>query len=708
MAQTVPLKCLVYGETDEESRVHSEKEPAGECKFSYQRIKDFILREIGVREEELEDFYSFSKLLHSPRDPSNLALIRILYGLLMIVDTHHERGLSSADTRWGNQSECRFPLFDFLKPLPLEWMVMVYLLMLVGAVGIMLGYRYRFSCLCFLIPYWYIFLLDKSHWNNHSYLFGLLGIQLMLSGANRCWSLDGKWNPNIRHSHVPLWNYALLRGQIFLVYFIAGLKKTNLDWIGGYSMEKLGYHWVFDGFRLFLTDDQITYFVVHLGGFLLDLTVGFLMLMSSTRPFGFLLCGLFNSMNSRMFSIGMFPYVMIAVMPIFCSSDWPKRWLSCSERLHKIFLYDDPLQRNTTCIYAEEFQKHEQGSVRLRHQMAAVLFCLYFTSQVFLPYSHWLTKGYNTWTQGLYGYSWDMMVHHWYYVHTTINVVDKDTGRLFHLDPEIWTRSQRWTHHADMVKQFARCVQEKMEKNHELKNISLYMDVWVSLNKRFAQRMYDPTVDLVSASWSPFQEVTWVLPLQAELTDWRESLIEKEEKLLSQEEDADILFLTDFPGFHLLNFVSEDFQNITLEVLKGVVEVRFGSNGTFELYERESVQIPSGEYHVVSPQNYSPACYMYLYHVTNKTEDVVTDRSDFFPISTCPLNGGSKKELQSSQTLDTTCTGFCWQRLGKDFVKKSRIWARSMLLLGRAFYSILTKSSMVVEERNQNSIAEKW
>ncbi|PRD22065.1 UNVERIFIED_CONTAM: Vitamin K-dependent gamma-carboxylase [Trichonephila clavipes] len=92
--------------------------------------------------------------------------------------------------------------------------------------------------------------------------------------------------------------------KIFLVYFIAGLKKTNLDWIGGYSMEKLGYHWVFDGFRFLLTDDQITYFVVHLGGFLLDLTVGFFMLMEFSRPYAFLFCGLFNLMNSRMFAIG--------------------------------------------------------------------------------------------------------------------------------------------------------------------------------------------------------------------------------------------------------------------------------------------------------------------------------------------------------------------------------------------------------------------
>lgn len=219
----------------------------------------------------------------------------------MIIDVHHERGLSRADDRWGHASECRFPLFWSLYPFPLQWMILVYTLMLLGepifphawftfvspfilwnkkltntitlkdnlvfgllmppnnrgprifpikrprlnqvlpalmvqnfgciakenwnlrlkihhwqmigfefgserstmaqiiliwftgivcilgAMGMVLGYRFRLSCLCYLVAYWYVFLLDKSHWNNHSYLFGLIATQLTLSGAHRCW-----------------------------------------------------------------------------------------------------------------------------------------------------------------------------------------------------------------------------------------------------------------------------------------------------------------------------------------------------------------------------------------------------------------------------------------------------------------------------------------------------------------------------------------
>ena len=63
-------------------------------------------------------------------------------------------------------------------------------------------------------------------------------------------SIDALSDKSIQNAHVPLWNYGLLRFQIFLVYFIAGLKKTELDWVMGYSMTNLAHHWVFKPFKL--------------------------------------------------------------------------------------------------------------------------------------------------------------------------------------------------------------------------------------------------------------------------------------------------------------------------------------------------------------------------------------------------------------------------------------------------------------------------
>ncbi|KAG8225022.1 hypothetical protein J437_LFUL006033 [Ladona fulva] len=286
---------------------------------------DSFERLFGFKLTDLASWDSFVRLLFRPSDPACLGVVRALFGLLMILDIPEERGLADADVKWGDPNECRFPLFNFLKPLPLEWMCLVYLVMWVGAFGIMLGLRFRLSCLAFIIPYWYILLLDKSAWNNHSYLYGLVSILLLGSHAHYFWSVDGLRNRIPKNAHIPLWNYTILRYQFFILYFVAGLKKFDSEWLGGYSMTNLSYHWVFEPFRPFLTAEQIDFWIVHVCGFLLDLTISFWLFFDVTRPVAMFFCASFHLMNSRMFTIGMFPYVCLATMPLFCHMDWPRQ-----------------------------------------------------------------------------------------------------------------------------------------------------------------------------------------------------------------------------------------------------------------------------------------------------------------------------------------------------------------------------------------------
>ena len=60
--------------------------------------------------------------------------MRLHAGLMMLMDTVHERGFSHADIRWGDSSQCNFPLFSWLSPLPLQWMYVVYWIVLAGIV----------------------------------------------------------------------------------------------------------------------------------------------------------------------------------------------------------------------------------------------------------------------------------------------------------------------------------------------------------------------------------------------------------------------------------------------------------------------------------------------------------------------------------------------------------------------------------------------
>ncbi|KAL8174141.1 UNVERIFIED_CONTAM: hypothetical protein K2H54_039059 [Gekko kuhli] len=483
----------------------------------------------------------------------------------------------------------------------------------------MLGCFYRLSCLFFLLPYWYIFFLDKTAWNNHSYLYGLIGFQLTFMNANRYWSIDGFWNPRKRNAHVPLWNYTMLRFQIFIVYFIAGIKKLDADWVEGYSMGSLAKHWLFSPFRLVLSEEMTNLLVVHGGGLMLDLTAGFLLFFDASRPVALFFVSYFHCMNSQLFSIGMFSYTMLATSPLFCYPDWPRRLIAKLPAFLQKFLPSADLpQPSQECVYREAGQQRLGRTTRkvgLRQKLGAIFTVLYVVEQFFLPYSHFITQGYNNWTSGLYGYSWDMMVHSRSHQHVKITYRDGLTGDLGYLNPGVFTQSRRWKDHADMLKQYATCLSHLLP-NYNISQPEIYFDIWVSINDRFQQRLFDPHVDIVRAEWSPFKKTPWLKPLLVDLSPWRTKLQEIEKSLDNQTE---VVFIADFPGLHLENFVSEDLGNTSLHLLKGEVAVEIVNKQTNNtLQEGDRIQLPAGEYHKVFTVSQEPSCYMYIY--VNTTE----------------------------------------------------------------------------------------
>uniref|UniRef100_A0A8C8S9U9 Vitamin K-dependent gamma-carboxylase n=1 Tax=Pelusios castaneus TaxID=367368 RepID=A0A8C8S9U9_9SAUR len=572
-------------------------------------------RLLGFDWIDLSSWHRFVCLLNRPTDPASLGVFRFLFGLLMALDIPQERGLSYLDHKYLDGLEvCRFPLFNFLQPLPLDWMYLLYTTMLLGALGIMLGCCYRLSCLLFMLPYWYVFLLDKTAWNNHSYLYGLLGFQLTFMDANRYWSIDGLWNSQKRNAHVPLWNYTVLRMQIFIVYFIAGIKKLDADWVEGYSMGSLSRHWLFDPFKLVLSEEMTNLLVVHGGGLVLDLTAGYLLFFDATRPVALVFVSYFHCMNSQLFNIGMFSYTMLATSPLFCSPDWPRRlgarFPAC---LQKLLPSTEPPQSSMSCVYRGMEHKGRDRVERdpgLRHKLAALFTVLYVLEQLFLPYSHFITQGYNNWTNGLYGYSWDMMVHSRSHQHVKITYRDGMTGELGYLNPGVFTQSRRWKDHADMLKQYATCLSQLLP-HYNVSQPQIYFDVWVSINDRFQQRLFDPQVDIVQAEWSPFHPTPWLKPLLVNLSPWRAKLQEIESSLDNQTE---VVFIADFPGLHLENFVSEDLGNTSLQLLKGEVVVEIvKEQRNYTLQEGDRMQLPPGEYHKVHTVSPEPSCYMYIY-----------------------------------------------------------------------------------------------
>ncbi|KAJ8680661.1 hypothetical protein QAD02_016448 [Eretmocerus hayati] len=616
--------------------------------------------------------------LYKPADPSSLGVIRALFGLCMVFDVVDERGLANIDLKWGDPYTCHFPLMHGMRPMSLPYMIVLYSIMWLGAFGIMLGFHYKLACCMFVLPYWYILLLDKSFWNNHSYLFGVVSLLFCGTNANEYFSVDA-WLSRTQRGNIPTWNYFILKFQFFILYFIAGLKKSSREWLEGYAMSNLSKHWVFDPFRLILTGEQTDLYIVHWFAFVFDLTVGFFMLWDKTRMLAFLFCITFHLMNSRLFSIGMFPYVCLATMPLFCRNDWPRKLLLPS-KIFRSPTGDDavtkeeevepeketleessPHERNCNAIKAGSCGSESAREPKIRKRFASrrvtntqrlvvALLIFHMALQLFLPYSHFITQGYNNWVPGLYGYSWDMMVHAWDTILIVVRIRDNKSQKDYFLDPETWTLNDRWAKHGDMVRQYAHCIKENLQKlkgsSTRVKgpwanlssDLSIYADVWCSLNGRFQQRLFNPHVDLLKAEWHPLKPVSYLMPLLRQFSSYRSKLERIEREVHGWSNYTGVLFVADYPGLVLENYVANDLSNVSLRVLEGEITYREDTTTTTTMMRMTlnkgggTLSVPSGSFHWVETTSLHPACYMYTFY--NGTKHQLARQGIVEPVKT--------------------------------------------------------------------------
>ncbi|KAM0731318.1 Vitamin K-dependent gamma-carboxylase [Formica fusca] len=723
---------------------------------NFERLFDF-------KTSNVSSFEKFTQFLYRPTDPSSLGVARALFGLCMVIDIVEERGLADIDIKWGDPWDCHFPLIHGMKAPSLPWMIMIYTVMWTGAFGIALGLHFKIACACFVLPYWYIFLLDKGYWNNHTYLYGIVATLFWGTEANKYFAFDAS-NAKRNGNFVPYWNYFILKFQFFALYFLAGLKKSGREWLEGYAMTNLSRHWVFHPFKIVLTTEQIDFLIVHWFTFIFDLSVGFWMLFEKTRIPAMIFCTAFHVMNSRLFSIGMFPYVCLATMSLFCSADWPRRlelyfsskreilltdvnligadsvketdsqikeslssdcsalpsneilhnetkhkekrtknevdknYLIKSESNKKVDKKDNDIQLSKNSIESDEkeatsilkkLQECQQPRKATRKQkfVVSILLC-HVALQFFLPYSHFISKGYNNWVPGLYGYSWDMMIHAWDTMLVVIKVHDNVNNEVRYLDPEAWVQGNRWVRHGDMAIQYSQCLKDNLMRRREetlgtryrfedkekwmrlSTNLSIYMDVWCSLNGRFQQRIFDPNVDMLTVDWHPFKPVSFLMPLLTRYNSYRYKLEEIQQHVYTWSNYTDVLFVADFPGMYLENYISTDFANVSLTVLEG--EVTYNeeeSTKTIIVPKEKSIPVKTGMFHRVKTTSSYPACYMYTY--TNET----------------------KKQLESDREKPPSVENTL--PLLKEINYKITAWARAFAHIANAFFNLVYDVPMV-------------
>src|SRR5690554_1543270 len=207
--------------------------------------------------------------------------------------------------------------FDFLQYLQGEWMYAHFAIMGIFGIGVMLGYKYRFSMFAYAVMWSAVYLMQKSNYNNHYYLMMLLCWLMAFLPANGALSIDAKTNPKIRSASMPRWALLVVILQVWIVYTFAAVNKLYPGWLNGdaiaaFMAGKSNYPLIGELLQLKWLQMILVY-----AGIFFDLLIVRLWLFNRRLLLVFVLSLIFPFFNSLFFQIGIFPYMSLAFALFF-------------------------------------------------------------------------------------------------------------------------------------------------------------------------------------------------------------------------------------------------------------------------------------------------------------------------------------------------------------------------------------------------------
>ncbi|NEQ32428.1 MAG: HTTM domain-containing protein [Leptolyngbya sp. SIO4C5] len=451
--------------------------------------------------------------LWQPVDIAVLAYFRIGFGAILLWEVQRYFAHGWIEAYWMKPDfNFTYPGFGWVQPWPGEGMIWHFAVLGVLALFISLGFFYRLSALLFFVGFTYIFLLEQARYLNHFYLICLLSYLLIFLPAHRLCSVDVLRRPKLLSQTAPAWTLWLLRFQIAVPYFYGGIAKLNGDWLQGEPMRLwLASSTDFPLVGQFFTAEWMVYLLSY-SGLLLDLLIVPLLLWRRTRLGAFALITLFHLTNARLFSIGIFPWFMIAATAIFFDPSWPRRVFG---RLSKVSVKSIS-PKSEAELAGNAASGKAIASLRHRRLVAACLL-IYVSLQCLLPLRHYLYPGNVNWTEEGHRFAWHMKLRD-KDSRAEFLVRDPATQQVVSVLPEQFLA--RWQvrkmgGRPDMVLQFAHYLAETLLAQGD-ESLEVRTRVWVSLNGRSPQLLIDPFVDLAQEKQS-LRPADWILPLDEPL-----------------------------------------------------------------------------------------------------------------------------------------------------------------------------------------------
>lgn len=420
-----------------------------------------------------------------------LVTFRILFGLLMCLSM-----IRFASYGWISalyiEPDFYFPFIDGVQPLPGWGMYLVFALLTVASIFIMAGLYYRWSTSLFFLLFTYVELIDKTNYLNHYYFISIISFLLIWLPAHRDFSLDVRRGGVRPQRSMAVGCVNILRLQLGIVYFFAGLAKLNADWLLHAQPMKLwlsaqvhqpAIGWIFRY--------KLTAYLFSWAGMLFDLTIPFFLALRKTLPYAYAAVIGFHLITWWLFPIGMFPWIMIAATTLFFPFSFHEKVLSFFKRL-----FPAPATGGL------------QHAAPTPHRMGWVLLSLWMMIQLLIPLRFLAHPGNVFWNEAGYRFSWRVMLME--KAGQTTFYVSQGDKKVAVANYDYLTAQQEkmMATQPDMILQFARFLrQEYLRRGFTDPKITV--DSFVTLNGRPSRRFIEPSADLGTAE--PDNRTAWVL-----------------------------------------------------------------------------------------------------------------------------------------------------------------------------------------------------
>ncbi|QDS95478.1 Vitamin K-dependent gamma-carboxylase [Roseimaritima multifibrata] len=435
--------------------------------------------------------------------------------------------------------------FQWVHPWSGDGMYLHFIALMGLAMMILTGCFYRVACLLFALGFTYVFLLERTNYQNHYYLILLLSWTLPWLPLNRMLSVDAYRRPQIASQSIPAWALLALRFHIALPYLFGGIAKWTSDWMLGQPMEMfLSTKADLPVIGTWLAIPGVGIWMSWCGMFF-DLAIVPGLLFSRTRKYAFLLCIGFHLTNAVLFSIHIFPWLMIAGSTIFFRPDWPRRFLSAEP----VTLSQKSTWRGSTGQW-----------------VALGLVIIYAGFQVIWPLRSRIHSEPTSWTERGHLFSWRMMLRA-KEVGIGFALRDPATEAVVNVDHMQFLsteQSEKFARDPNLILQMAHFIADKFEQEMR-RRPQIYAFALVSLNGRKPQLMIDPNTDLASlqrnTSIGPEGFVTLHEPLRSPAWDipidqWRNHVDLPEIKFLQRM--SNISPTVNLAGTHSLQTIEKD------------------------------------------------------------------------------------------------------------------------------------------------------